>query len=193
MSYHDTVSALAEDAEQLEQVYHAALKAGETDAFKQAIDDSHTSAPENLLYAAWFHRLKYTAAQAKGYAVAWAWVIPLAVINGLLFWWLSDDRFMITIEGFRGTGRDFMPAIVLLAASLSAVVCADLSHGRRPQALASERTHRDPASRRRRVCALDLPANGPGAIPGAVPHSDGYASAPPGLGGCGCVLDRQAS
>jgi hypothetical protein len=120
MSYHDTVSALAKDAEQLEQIYHAALQAGETDAFKQAIDDSHTNAPENLLYAAWFHRLKYTAAQAKGYVVAWGWVIPLAVINGLLFWWLSGDRFMITIEGFRGAERDFLPAIFILAASLSA-------------------------------------------------------------------------
>jgi hypothetical protein len=121
MSYHDRVSTLAEDAEQLEQVYHTALEAGEADAFKRAIDDSHMNAPENLLYAAWFHRLKATAAQAKGYAVAWAWVIPLAVINGLLFWWLSDDRFMISIEGFRGIDRDFLPAIVLLAASLSAI------------------------------------------------------------------------
>jgi hypothetical protein len=38
-----------------------------------------------------------------------------------LFWWLSGDRFMVTIEGFRGTGRDFMPTITLLAASLSGV------------------------------------------------------------------------
>jgi hypothetical protein len=121
MSYLEKVSALPEDAEQLEQIYHAALGAGETDAFKQAIDDSHMSAPENLLYAAWFYRLKYAAARAKGYVVAWAWVIPLAVINALLFWWLSGDRFMVTIEGFRGPARDFIPTLVLLAASLYAV------------------------------------------------------------------------
>jgi len=121
MSYHDTVSALAQDAEQLEQTYQAALKAGEADDFKQAIDDSHGSAPENLLYAAWFYRLKTAAAQAKGYAVAWGWVLPLAVINGLLFWWLSDDRFTLTIRGFRGTDRDFAPAILLLGGSLSAI------------------------------------------------------------------------
>ncbi len=122
MSYRDTVTALAKEPEQLEQVYHAALQAGDTDAFKQAIDDSHTSTPENLLYAAWFHRLKYAATQAKGHVVAWAWVIPLAVINGLLFWWLSADRFVITIEGFRGAERDLSPAIFILAASLSAVL-----------------------------------------------------------------------
>jgi len=122
MSYHHTVSALARDAEQLEQVYHAARKAGETDAFKQAIDDSHASAPENLLYAAWFHRLEYAADQAKDFVVAWAWVIPLALVNGLLFWWLSDDqRFMVELAGTRYVaGDDFMPTIALLAAPLSA-------------------------------------------------------------------------
>jgi hypothetical protein len=120
MSYHDTVSALARDAERLEEAYRAAREAGVTDAFKQAIDDSHAKAPENLLYAAWFYRLRDTVAQAKGY-VAWAWVIPLAVINALSFWWLSDDRFRIAIEGFRGTERTFAPAIVMLAGSLSAV------------------------------------------------------------------------
>ncbi|MFC2023508.1 hypothetical protein ACFLT5_02090 [Chloroflexota bacterium] len=122
MPYHDTVSDLAKDAEQLEQTYHAALRAGETDAFKQAIDDSHTSAPDNLLYAAWFHRLKHTATQAKGFVVAWAWVIPLALANGLLFWWLSDDqRFMIQLAGTRlGDPQDLLPAILLWAAPISA-------------------------------------------------------------------------
>jgi hypothetical protein len=120
MAYHDTVSSLAQDAERLEQVYRAAREAGAADSFKQAIDDSHTQAPENLLYAAWFYRLKDTVAQAKGYAVAWGWVIPLAVINGLLFWWLSADRFIIKVEGL-GTERTFAPALVLLAAPISAV------------------------------------------------------------------------
>ncbi len=139
MSYHEAVNDLATDAEQLEQVYRAALAAGETDAFKQAIDDSHAAAPDNLLYAAWFHRLKTAAAQAKGTAVAWAWVIPLAVINGLLFWWLSDDRFMIHIAGFRGADRDFLPVIVILASSLSAacVLVYLTAVGRKPWRLSA--------------------------------------------------------
>ena len=123
MSYHDTVKALAEDAEQLEQVYQAAAKAGETAVFQQAIDASHAEAPDNLLYAAWYHRLKYAAGQAKGFAIAWAWAIPLALANGLLFWWLSDDqRYMIEIVGApQGINVDFLPAIILFAAPLSAV------------------------------------------------------------------------
>ena len=122
MSYRETVSALAEDAEQLEQVYHAALGAGEVDAFKQAIDDSHTSAPENLLYAAWFFRLKSAAAQAKSFAIAWAWVLPLAVLNGLIFWWLSDDsRYMIELTNTRqGPAYDFLPAIAIWIGPISA-------------------------------------------------------------------------
>jgi len=124
MSYHDTVSALSTDAEQLEHVYRAARQAGETDAFKQAIDDSRASAPENLLYAAWFHRLEYATEQAKDFVVAWAWVIPLALINGLLFWWLSDDqRFMIELAGPPFVaGDDFLPVIGLLAAPISATL-----------------------------------------------------------------------
>jgi hypothetical protein len=124
MSYHEMVSAHAQDAEQLEQVYHEALQAGGKDAFKQAIDDSYASAPENLLYAAWFHRLKYAAAQAKSFATAWPWVIPLAVLNGLLFWWLSDDaRFMVELARTRqGAGTDFMPMIFLWVGPISAAV-----------------------------------------------------------------------
>jgi len=57
MSYRETVGALKQDAEQLEQVYQEAVKAGESEVFKQAIDEKHAAAPENLLYAAWFHRL----------------------------------------------------------------------------------------------------------------------------------------
>lgn len=120
-SYQRKVSALGADAEQLERVYRAAVEAGEAVAFKRAIDAAHTSAPENLLYAAWFHRLRYAAAEAKSFAVAWAWVIPLAVVNGLLFWRLSADRYMVQIAGARPAApHDYLPAIILLAAPLSA-------------------------------------------------------------------------
>jgi hypothetical protein len=38
MPYHETVTTLAEDAGKLEEVYQAAVRAGEGDAFKAAID-----------------------------------------------------------------------------------------------------------------------------------------------------------
>jgi hypothetical protein len=120
-SYQDRIKRLAADAEQLETVYQAALKAGDTTAFQAAIEASYFAAPENLLYAAWFYRLKQTAVKAKEYAVSWAWVTPLALLNALLLWWLSGDQFMIAISSFRGLERDFMPAIFWLAGPLSAL------------------------------------------------------------------------
>lgn len=119
-SYDERVRALAGDAAQLEQVFQAAVRAGEADDFKEAIKAGHARAPENLLYAAWFHRLKYAAAEARDFAVAWAWVIPLAVVNGLLFWWLSANRYTVQIERVRfGASSSFLPAVILLAAPLS--------------------------------------------------------------------------
>lgn len=122
MSYKDRIKALAQNPERLEQAYAEAREAGEADAFKRAIEDSHASAPDNLLYAAWFYRLKRAAERAEGFAVAWGWVIPLALVNGLLFWWLSDDqRFMIELAGAAYTNaRDFMPVVFLLAGPLAA-------------------------------------------------------------------------
>jgi hypothetical protein len=124
MSYEETVQALAGDAEQMEQVYRTALKAGEAGAFQDAIEASHATAPDNLLYAAWFHRLKETAAEAKSFAIAWGWAIPLAALNGLLFWALSDDqRFVTEIAGARGgTAATFVPWVFLLAAPLAAAI-----------------------------------------------------------------------
>ncbi len=121
-SYQQTVSALAAQPEQLELAYRAAVAADESAPFKLAIDASYAAAPENLLYAAWFYRLKEAAGQAAKMVVAWAWVIPLALANGLLFWWLSDDqRYMVRIAGARlETSSQFLPALFLMAAPISA-------------------------------------------------------------------------
>jgi hypothetical protein len=122
MSYQETITKVAEDPEQLEQVYHAAIQAGESDAFQQAIEERHRTTPDNLLYGAWYYRLQATAVQAKGVAIAWGWVVPLALLNGLLFWWLSDEQFMTEIVGTNpALTREFLPVIFLLAAPISAV------------------------------------------------------------------------
>jgi hypothetical protein len=123
MTYQDTVSTLAGDAEQLEALYHLAVEAGEVENFKQAIYAAQTSAPENLLYAAWYHRLHYAAKRAKASFVAWAWAIPLAVLNSLLFWWLSDVELFITqlVTIRPENAKEYIPILFLLAAPLAAV------------------------------------------------------------------------
>ncbi len=123
MSYHELVTTLGDDAEQLETAYQAALKAGQADAFRQAIDARRTAAPQNQLYAAWYYRLHYAAAQAKGAFVKWGWVIPLGLLNGLLFWWLSDEsRYGIDIAGFgQEPATSSLPTLLLLVGPIAAL------------------------------------------------------------------------
>lgn len=123
MAYLETIKSLADNPEQLEQAYQAALKAGQTDAFREAIDASRAAAPDDKLLAAWFYRLNYAATQVKESFIAWGWAIPLAFLNGLVLWFLSDeDRFMIEIAGVRGgsMATNFLPMVFLLAAPLTA-------------------------------------------------------------------------
>ena len=87
-----------------DRAYGAAVKAGQADAFRQAIDARRTAAPDNLLYAAWFYRLQHAAAGVKESFVRWGWVIPLAGLNGLLFWWLSDFCLLYTSWLWTGGG-----------------------------------------------------------------------------------------
>jgi hypothetical protein len=122
MSYHETITALAENPEALEGLYHDAVKAGNKKAFQQAIEDHYQNAPNNLLLASWFHRLHYAARQARQFIIEWRWVIPLAVLNGLLFWWFSDERYMMQIVGGPSAPQDTVPIIFLLAAPFTALL-----------------------------------------------------------------------
>ena len=134
MSTQETIYTLATDPQQLEEAYQVARKAGQTDSFRQAINAGHNEKPDNLLYAAWYYRLQHAATQAKEHAIAWAWVVPLALGNALLFWLLSDERFMVPITGFQGDTRDFMPTLVLLAGPICAafvlIYLTAVGHGR---------------------------------------------------------------
>lgn len=128
MSYLKKISELATDAEELEQIYRSAQSMGETAAFKSAIDEQHEAAPENLLFAAWYYRLKDGATTAKEFVIQWAWLLPLALLNGLICWLLTDEeRFMIQIEQIRTpeitlTGDyDVYPYFLLLAGPLCAL------------------------------------------------------------------------
>ncbi len=123
MSYLDTIQTIGTDAEKLEIAYQGASDAGEADAFTAAIDDSYSEQPDNLLYAAWYYRLAQSAVdKAKTWTAAWAWAIPLAVLNGLLFWWLSDDQqFTIQMTDYLGENDyTLMPSLALIWAPISA-------------------------------------------------------------------------
>ncbi|MBK8901930.1 MAG: hypothetical protein IPM53_12140 [Anaerolineaceae bacterium] len=121
MSYHETVHTLSENPEALEGLYYDAVKAGNKKAFQQAIDDNYQNAPNNLLLAGWFHRLHYAARQAKQFVIEWRWLMPLAVLNGLLFWWFTDERYMMQIIGGPSSPQNSGPFISLWAAPFAAL------------------------------------------------------------------------
>jgi len=123
MTYQETVDNLGDNAEQLENLYQAAVRAGKGDAFREAIDARRAAAPDNLLYAAWYYRLRASAARSRDAFIAWGWAIPLAALNGLLLWLLSDDeRFGVIIAGAPSETfiYNYIPVVVLLAAPISA-------------------------------------------------------------------------
>jgi hypothetical protein len=122
MTYSDTIKTLSEDPEQLERLYHEAAEAGQTSAFRQAIDEHYATAPDNLLLAGWHYRLRYAADQVKRFIVEWRWALPLAFLNGFLFWWLTDEkRFMIQIGGGPSRPQEFLPVLFIWGAPLAAL------------------------------------------------------------------------
>lgn len=127
MNVQETLISIGNDPEQLEQLYQTAVGDGQIEAFRKAIEIERTAAPDNLLYAAWYYRLRSTAVKARESFTAWSWAIPLALLNGLLLWVFSDEtRFALTYAGARpGLPMHFLPSsfplVVLLAAPISAV------------------------------------------------------------------------
>jgi len=121
MSFLETLQTLAHDPEQMEATYRNALDSGDSEAFKSAVEDAYASNPDSLLLAAWHFRLAKTVRQAKEHFVAWGWAIPLAVLNGLLFWWLSADGYQIPMTRFDGVEYGFMPLVVALGVPIAAL------------------------------------------------------------------------
>lgn len=122
MYYQPTIADLAGDPEGLEQAYRTAVRAGDEAAFVEAIEAGYAQSPDNMLLAAWHYRLSSAAARVKGRVVAWAWALPLGILNGLLLWVLSDvERFRIQIANpLTGELHNILPVILLLAAPITA-------------------------------------------------------------------------
>ena len=109
MNYTETIAQLGDDARQMENLFRSAQRSGEDAEFAQAIEALYALAPQNLLYAAWWHRL---AARANGEGdvptsttpgvasrIVWQTAIAIGVVNGLLFWWLSDVKNFPILDG----------------------------------------------------------------------------------------------
>jgi hypothetical protein len=116
------VQAAASDPARLETLYQSARASGATQGFAAAIESAYAEEPANVLYGAWHYRLLSTAAApaappADGQASdraprQWQVAIPLSILLGFLFWFLSSPGFTL---------RDgSIPAFVILAPPLAA-------------------------------------------------------------------------
>lgn len=126
MNVQETLISIGDDPEQLEQLYQTAVGDGQIEAFRKAIETERTAAPDNLLYAAWYYRLRATAVKAKESFTSWGWAIPLALLNGGILWAISDEsRFALTFVGARpGLPGPLLPSTFPLIALLVAPVSA---------------------------------------------------------------------
>lgn len=121
MNYLEKIREFARDPEQLELAYQAAVKAGERNAFAEALQVAHAEESGNLLYSAWYYRLIHAARRV----IAWSWAVPLAIFNGLLLWWLSDEqRYALqVVNPFSGIQEQSgIPTVLLVGAGIAAIL-----------------------------------------------------------------------
>ncbi len=94
----EKIRAAAANPHQLEQLYQAAKHAGQAEDFQADLLACYETEPDNVLYAAWYHRFQQTpaASEAPRRAVNWIAALPLSILTGLIFWALSDvDRLLV--------------------------------------------------------------------------------------------------
>jgi hypothetical protein len=98
VSYLAAIHAAATDPEHLETLYQTARAAHRAEQFAADITSAYQAAPENLLFAAWYFRLRHDRAGAmRAYLSAnWRLAVPLSLALALIVWLLSDSRWMLT-------------------------------------------------------------------------------------------------
>jgi len=123
VNYRETIRRLASDPEGLELAYQQAAKAGKADAFAAALAALHEENEQDVLLSAWHYRFAHAASAARR-AIAWAWAVPLAAVNGLVLWLLSDEqRYGLHVTNpFSGAEYEVLPAFVLLASPIAASI-----------------------------------------------------------------------
>jgi hypothetical protein len=117
MDYSDKIDGVSDNPELLEQLYRGAEDARQTGSFRDAIMSAYRENPDNLLLAAWYHRLHATDAvlplsRPESHQPRWWLAIPMGVLTGLIFWAISSPDLMVL---------DHLPYVALLWAPVAAV------------------------------------------------------------------------
>jgi hypothetical protein len=97
MDFLNEIRTRAQDPQQIEDLYQNAQRTGKASEFEKAVRACFEADPQNILFAAWYYRLQKTTSpiqeKPKGISV-WLIALPLAVLNGLVFWALSDQNLL---------------------------------------------------------------------------------------------------
>lgn len=125
MDYQQLLREASGDPARLEQAYQELSAGSGSDKFAEAVHAVYAEHPDNLLFAAWHHRLAQSAQVVIVRQVPWLFALAAALVNGLLLWWLSDaPQWMIHVQG-----NNTMPYFVLAWGPLAGVfVLAYLAH-----------------------------------------------------------------
>ncbi len=116
MNYEEEIFSHLEKPESLEMLYRQALRKGEARNFAEAIEKLYSANPQNLLLAAWYYRLREEAiarAAPGRLPLHWLLAVLFAIVNGFIFWWLSDFRLM---------ARNHIPLFLLYWAPIAAAL-----------------------------------------------------------------------
>ena len=116
MTYTEEITQYRDQPQQLEALYQAARRERQVEQFSASLSECYQKEPDRLLYAAWYYRLQSVTEEPKKRAAVsanWKLAVPLAILNGLIFWALSDPDLMV---------RDHLPLLALLGAPITACI-----------------------------------------------------------------------
>ncbi|MBT8400038.1 MAG: hypothetical protein KJO98_06155, partial [Rhodothermia bacterium] len=115
MNLSDQIRKASDNPEGLERLYHDALEAGSGDSFQENMLAAYRERPENVLLAAWYHRLESSEPISQPVTEAhrpWARAILIGLLTGLALWAVSDPDLVLLGE---------FPYLALLWSPIAAV------------------------------------------------------------------------
>lgn len=94
-----SIAAALHDPRLLEDMYRRAVKRGQGNAWAAEIARLHAEAPDNPVLAAWTYRLQpdadMPAAPTHAWRLHWQLALPLGLLLGIVFWFLSDTNLVL--------------------------------------------------------------------------------------------------
>lgn len=131
MNYLPLIKSLENDPPRLEALYMAAREKNETNQFQEGLVTCYQAHRQNQLLAAWYYRFQSEASfsanlkapvemplqqvTAPRKPIQWKFAVPLAIVNALVFWLLSDPTLAFTDQWMP------LPFLIILATPLIAI------------------------------------------------------------------------